>query len=449
MRKTQYLVILVIFLVACSSNQNGTVKENSGSTTKVAKSVQETIQALDISGSAELPLSIPTPTQVIATAKPTKTAFPTFTPRPEMESVAEVVFDPKPKTIDNIIVNTLTEKVYSFPVITVTDVKAFPSTDYGKANEGETIIQVSVRMQNPGKAVAQYGSDVFKVFDSSGIGHEPNYSFDDCDLDFDTDVLPGGKLEGCLEFSIPEIDGKFVLTYAPYKIDKYASDRHLQWKIEYPKVAPVQALAPTIKATIPISLRTSLTNGWVYLLPGETIGEMQYIGEKPIGNITLKSVFYNDKGEIKEEVDGYSWQDSVLPGEKIVFILSTSWSMKNASNVDLTITADFVSRDEIPSIYREFELKNFQLRSIEGGSFKMDGEVINTGDRAVVGVGVYIIAYDKSGNIVSFDQATAGYEKSSFEPGQSSPVDGSMRINHPEGLSAVDHFEFMFEAYAW
>lgn len=444
MNKIKYLVLILIFsLTACSSSQVATVEATLDPVKEATLSVQHTIQALLSEIRSD-------ESDLEKTEMPIVVAFtplPTHTPRPENEPTPTVSFDRSMKSLDGFIIDQITEDRFSFPVITVTDVRVYHNLD--NIEEGEIVAQIQISMHNPGTTPASYGSELFQVFDANGIGHDTAITFsDECEMEYDADVFPGGTLDGCLEFIIPKTSQKFDLVYAPYNFDRFGDGRFIKWEISYPLPSFPPTISVQITRTDPLDLKQNLSESLIYNLPSRIFGEMQYLGKVPLKEIRLEGIFYNDKDQIVNEDEGSSWQNSVLPGEKILYSFS-SVEDSNITRAELTITAKVLEPIEITYIYREFEVVDFQLKPTSNGDYKMLGTVHNIGDRSVYGVGVSIIAYDRLGNIIGLDQGTAGYELDVFEPGSSSPIDGYMRIKHPEGMNAVDHFEFIFEAFAF
>ena len=303
-------------------------------------------------------------------------------------------------------------------------------------------------MKNLGSYIASYGFHGFQAIDSNGVIHDPDIESLDCILDDLTDVLPGGILEGCILFQVPN-DGYIEIVYAPSSYDKFAVDRSLSWDVLYNPVQGPGVIEPAVKISNQSEYRPQFSNAWAYTLGDKLVGEMQYIGTEPIQEFEVQVTTYDANNHLLEIQDGVSWQEYLLPGDKVIFwsrIEKGNWKI---SDVEIMVNAMLADEWVEDKLYRDFRIINFKLHPTDSIWYQMVGEIENDGESSVTGVGIDIIAYDKDGNIIGYDQGGAGYNLDNIEPGMTSPIEGQMRIYHPSGLDAVDHFDFLFQSYTF
>jgi hypothetical protein len=307
---------------------------------------------------------------------------------------------------------------------------------------------IYLTMENTGDTVAEYGENHFYLFDVNGVSHDSEYIDDECELDYSVEVLPDGIYEGCISYELKD-EGNFSLLYAPYKVNQFGIGRFVSWDITYE--SPDNTVTNSVHDVTVVTSdeQSDFSSMNIYLYSSNLLGEAQYIGVDPI-SIEQLDIHYFDKNEyLLDTSEGTNWQDVIYPGDKIIFWSSPSSRTLDTSTFEVSIKTNPVDSYRLARYYRDFQIDNFSLISTDSQWLKMSGKVKNIGDSDVMGVGVHVIAYDSQGNIIGYNMGTAGYELDIFEPNMMSPIKGSMMIESPGGVSSIDHFEFILEAFIY
>ena len=438
MPKFLYAIIVIsLLLTSCGQASEAKVA------TLVARSLQETISASKEQGRNISAFEITPSVMSTDNAQiPTFTPKPTSTPRPTPKPTSPVVFNHDTQTINQAILDSPRGKLYSFPKITFIKISASKKVENRTANNDNTFIIINLTMENPGTEVAEYGDVGFIAFDDDGVSHDPSYG-PDCTLNSYVDVLPGGVLKGCIVFEVPDT-GHVKIAYAPYKNNQFGEGRCLIWEVKYQSQPNQLVIVPSIRIYPQSPYKPQFVDALAFIFPFKIIGEMVNTSDRAISNIKVEITTYDPDGNIIETIDGVNWQEIVFPGEKVIYWAGLGAESWNSTNVSLSINAEMTEPTAITGAYRDFTMSNFTLQPNTNGWLQMVGDIKNIGKKSCMGLGIHVIAYDKDGNIIGYEQATAGYNQNDIKPGDSVPIEGSMRIEEPNSLSAVDHFEFIY-----
>ena len=429
----RYIFLLIlVFLTACSTE------------------AESLVDTLDVQGVEQTPQSrdVQPPEYAQKTATFTATAYPTYTPRPPIDPIKEPAFDREPKSVPGGILDTISGYLFKFPEVTLLQVASHQSMGYEDAGVGNTLISTLLRVNNTGDSIADLGYTGFQVFDDNGVGHDPEYTSVDCRLESSVEVLPGGVLEGCLIFEIPNT-GHFSLVYAPYKNNRFGEDRYLNWEITYDPVVGPYIFRPSVEIAGNSSYRPSVENVWAYFYGDRIVGEMQYTGPEAIEGLRIEMRIYDNQNRLIETLDVVCWMETILPGDKVVYWVYPEKGAWNVSQLELTIRAERSRLRDGMSIYRKFSMNEFYLQKTDRDSYEMIGSVGNMGGFEVYTLGIHVIAYDVFGNIVGYEVAVLDYDMGIFYPGMVSSIEGSMRIFHPAGYEVIDHFEYIYNSYSF
>lgn len=455
-------IVSLFLLTACTVASNNEMEE------EIAQRVEETIQAqnagmdpvtlketaeeanIQIAQATQEGQRLNTKGKEQEDATPTTiskpTPFPTFTPRSPIHPTVGPEFDNNPRGFVSAILDTYSGNVFMFPEVTLLQVNSYPAVGHDEPDVGDTYIYLEVQMKNVRDTLAVYSDSGFQIFDDNGLSHDPEYAFIDCLIYEDREVLPGGVLQGCLLFQVPN-DGHFNLVYAPYRSDRFGDNRFLNWEIQYNPEQGPGIIEPEVRISAQSTYRPSFENAWAYTYGNRITCEMQFTGEDTISDLQISIRTFDAQNRMLETLEGVIWQEILLPGDKVIFWAESSEGVWNVTDMDLIVSADQADFNSQTAVYREFLMQDFRLQQTDSVWYEMIGNVENVGDAGVIGLGIHVIAYDKDGNIIGYDQGVAGFDTDEFTPGMVSPVEGQMRIFHPAGQEAVDHFDFLFDAH--
>ena len=301
-------------------------------------------------------------------------------------------------------------------------------------------------MQNADNSTAaRYGAQGFQVFDDFGVSHDNKYYLNEV-LKNENDVLPGGVLIGKLIFEVPNT-GHLTLVYAPYKHNRFADGRLVKWEIKTNPISTPFVLIPEIDVINNSSGISKFQSAYFYIYSNKIFGEMHYVGEKPISlPILTISFFVDDKLVSTQECEVHP--HSVNPGEKVIISENLDDIIgDNISKVSLSVTTKDLTEKKMYRSVRKFELDNFQLIPESKNTGKMSGNVKNNWEETVSMVTINVIAYDIDGNIIGFDTGVTESGENDLAPTSKWPIEGSMKIYHPDGLIAIDHFDYILEPF--
>jgi hypothetical protein len=165
-------------------------------------------------------------------ARATQQISPTATRQPTRVPTLPPSFDNNPKSINGSILSS--NKLFLFPSIAFTSIEFTKDEGYSSASDGKEFLIINLYMQNIGDSIAEYGDIGFKYISENGTINDPTYIDTSCVLPGYIEVLPQGKVIGCVVFEVDKQD-KYSIIYAPYNQDQYGKDRYLQWDIiRYP-----------------------------------------------------------------------------------------------------------------------------------------------------------------------------------------------------------------------
>ena len=217
---------LLVLLAACGTSQDGILTATS----------KPNAELISVPSQITLPTYTAYPTY---TQYPTHTSYPTIkvtsTPRPPTKT-------PKPslthtpsfalisKTIGPIW-DIFREESFTME-ITLSDVDWTKSESYKDPKPGNIYVTIYLMAINQGPDVVRYiGRSDFEVLDSNGLIHDYELlsSKDTCLIE-SVDIMPGGKLEGCVSFEVPK-EGRIEFIYVPYLTDSFKPGRYLSFII--------------------------------------------------------------------------------------------------------------------------------------------------------------------------------------------------------------------------
>ena len=222
-----FYIALLILLAACGTSQDDILTATSNLKAELTL----------------VPSQITLPTY---TAYPTYTQYPTHTPYPTIKVTSTPrppTKTPKPslthtpsfalisKTIGPIR-DTIGDESFTME-ITLSDVKWSKSESYKEPKPGNIYVTVYITAINQGPDVVRYfGRSDLEVLDSNGLIHDYELlssTMDTCLIE-SVDIMPGGKLEGCVSFEVPN-EGRIELIYAPYRYEGLKPGRYLSFII--------------------------------------------------------------------------------------------------------------------------------------------------------------------------------------------------------------------------
>jgi hypothetical protein len=376
---------------------------------------------------------------IALTPTPTKPAEPTFTPSPAP------TFSSEAKTINGFVLNNGEERLESFPIVTLQKVSVKKFNNYLEAEEGNIIVIADVLMENPGTEVAELGSGLFLAVDQNGVTYDPWGAGEDCELDSYVDVFPGGKLQGCLVFEVPN-DGWLNLLYAPYRIDRFNPERSLAWEISYFPLEDGHVVVPS--NPVPDEQLASMFEvESLYLNSGEIFAEIKNTTEKALTDVDVTVITYDHNRNVIDKKTEPLWLEAVFPGGIVPFHANLGFGSLSFENIDVTAYGEVADPDLLGDIYKDLKVVDFRLKQVNEVWLPMIGSIENVGQKRAEWVNILVVAKDKTGEIIGFGQGVSGYDQGPLDPGASQDIEGDMRILDSDGVSAVDHFDFYVEGW--
>jgi hypothetical protein len=431
-------LLMFVFLFAGCATAN-----ESFIATRIAQDIEKTMESMNSglvepAGLNEIQDSLTEDNSSEKSSIPTSTPNPTIPPTPTFTPTPKPIFNSSPQTLAEGVLNPDSEIIEAFPIVTVNDVSLKRTLGSMDAAEGNVLAKIDVTMQNPGENVSTLGSQMFVLVDGNGVSHDTEYVNLDCYLDWFVDVFPGGVLEGCIIFEIPDL-GNFELHYAPYRYDRFGVGRSLKWEVDYSSVEE--------SVSAPITNNGNMDEGLVvesfYIYGDYGLGMLKNVSDKPKTNLEMEITTFSE-GSVVETTKGIIWGSNLFPNERKPFFATFLNYASDYDEIEINTDGETLSQFYMDFIYNEFVVEDFELSPGDGGRHETQGRIKNIGPSDGEWVGILIAGFNSKGDIIGFGQALAGFEEP-IKPGDTQPIEGSFKFGTPSLESELDHFEFYIE----